>query len=301
MDRKMVLYRGGLKSCNYHCSYCPFSKRRMSEKELRKDQEQWMHFVETFSQKAQVLDFHALMVVPYGEALIHSWYWDGLGRLSALQEIDAVGAQTNLSFAIDPSMEQYTEAGGQMGKLRLWATFHPEMTTVKAFAEKCGRIREKGVILCAGAVGVPENLELIRELRKELPEEIYLWVNRMDGLGRSYTAEEKAAFLEIDPYFERELLPAAGDVSKCSGRLFVEGDGKLRTCNISPVLKLGWDELCSGTDASLVSPECRRKRCSCYLAYGGRDDLRNRDLFGPYPLFRIPGHPNRNTCKCAEN
>ena len=73
----MILYRGSLKSCNYRCSYCPFSKRAMSKGELEKDEEQWDSFVRSLAEKGHALGVGALMVVPYGEALIHPWYWEG--------------------------------------------------------------------------------------------------------------------------------------------------------------------------------------------------------------------------------
>lgn len=130
-----------------------------------------------------------------------------------------------------------------MEKVRLWATFHPEITTISTFAQKCKTLTNAGVTLCAGSVGVPENLELLRKLRAELPYAIYLWVNQMDGLRRSYTQQEKEAFLEIDPYFERELLPIRADVSQCQQRLFMEADGTLRACNISSVMESGWAAL----------------------------------------------------------
>lgn len=292
MDRHMIVYRGSLKSCNYQCSYCPFSKHRASERELAKDKEQWLHFVRTFEERAEELHMHALMVAPYGEALIHSWYWEGLARLSALPQTDAAGAQTNLSFSVKKALKDYIREDGIQEKLRLWATFHPEMTSAADFAEKCRQIRSEGISICAGAVGVPENLPLIRLLRKELPEEIYLWVNRMDGMRRAYTPEERNAFLEIDPYFERELLPMPADVTKCHGRLFAEGDGRLHICNISPAMEYKWDEWEHTSRLHPVSfSECRRKLCSCYLAYGGRKDFMNQILFGPYPLFRIPRRP----------
>ena len=47
MSRPVVLYRGSLKSCNYCCSYCPFSKRRASERELQEDRERWLRFVDS--------------------------------------------------------------------------------------------------------------------------------------------------------------------------------------------------------------------------------------------------------------
>ena len=71
------------------------------------------------------------MVTPYGEALIHDWYWQGLGRLASGDSLDCVGAQTNLSFSVRESMEEYRRSGGRTGKLRLWATFHPEMISAE--------------------------------------------------------------------------------------------------------------------------------------------------------------------------
>ena len=62
MDRPMILYRGSLKSCNYHCSYCPFSKHPVSERELEKDRGQWLSFIRTLEEKHW--DVGALMVVP---------------------------------------------------------------------------------------------------------------------------------------------------------------------------------------------------------------------------------------------
>lgn len=94
--------------------------------------------------------------------------------------------------------------------------------------------------------------------------------------------------MEIDPYFERELMLLPANAALCQGRLFVEADGKLHTCNISAVLRqTSWRD----TIDSFPSPECSRKQCSCYLAYGGRADFMNQILFGPYPLFRIPRRP----------
>lgn len=196
MNGLELLYRGSLKSCNYRCSYCPFSKHRMSERELIKDREQWEYFVKTVRERAKTMKIRSLMVVPYGEALIHPWYWEGFGAVSSLAGIKAVGAQTNLSFPVLESLECFQKAGGKQEKLYLWATFHPEMTTVETFSGTCRTLAEKGIHLCAGAVGVPQNVGLLRSLRAKLPEEIYLWINRMDGLKRPYTPEETEAFLE---------------------------------------------------------------------------------------------------------
>ncbi len=292
MGRRMVLYRGSLKSCNYHCSYCPFSKHPLSQKELARDRQQWLSFVRMYTERAESLEIHALMVTPYGEALMYPWYWEGLGRVCALAVTEAAGAQTNLGFPVAESLDCFRKAGGKPEKLKLWATFHPEMTTAAEFVKSCRICMENGVQICAGAVGVPKNMELLLRLRRDLPEEIYFWINQMDGLGRSYTDREKKCFSEIDPYFFRELAEHPSDVSQCQRRIFAEGNGKLRLCNLSPASDIGWETYFAQEGirpADVCS--CTKKRCSCYLAYGGREDLLNRMLFGPYPLFRIPRRP----------
>lgn len=285
MDRRTILYRGSLKSCNYHCGYCPFSKHRGSERELEKDRAQWLRFCESIGDRAERLNIRALMVVPYGEALIHPWYWEGLGSLTKQDSLETAGAQTNLSFSIGRSLEIFERAGGRREKLRLWATFHPEMTTCGEFAEQCAGLVKEGILFSAGAVGVPENLDLLQKLRKMLPREVYLWINAMDGLRRPYTENELRRFQAIDPYFYRETRPVPAEESLCSNRLFVEADGKIRRCNIGTVSDKNWY---GHSEGLFEGVPCRRKRCSCYLAYGGRDEAANHMLFGPDPVFRIP-------------
>ena len=110
----------------------------------------------------------------------------------------------------------------------------------------------------------------------------------MDGLGRTYTEEEKQIFAKMDPYFYRELLPHPSDVSQCRSGLFAEGDGRYRLCNISQPWAA---ESLYEARQNQNQKRCSRKRCSCYLAYGGRSNLVNQMLFGPWPLFRIPRRP----------
>lgn len=273
MKELELMYRGSLKSCNYHCSYCPFSRHRTSERELWKDREQWMKLLERLEEGVEDFVVRSFLVVPYGEALIHPWYWEGLARISRLSGIRGAGAQTNGSFLAEKSLKLFARAGGDPGKLRLWITFHPEMTSVETFVKTCRRLQEAGVRLCAGGVGVPRNIPVLQKLRQELPEELYLWINRMDGLKRAYTEEEAEALRKIDPYFPRELAMVPADPCECQKRRFVEGDGGVRLCNIG---------------RSREEPLCGSRRCSCYLAYGGRDHFINQILFGPDPVFRIP-------------
>ena len=200
-----IQYRGRLKSCNYACSYCPFAKRPGSRRELEKDEAALRRLVLGLSERASVFkEKLGILIAPYGEALIHSYYWKEMAALSRLFFVEAVGAQTNLSFQPERCLEHYEKEGGELRKLRIWATFHPEIEQPQAFAEKCRYLSERGARLSVGAVGNPAAIADIRKLADLLPEDIYLWINRMDGLGRPCTREEKTGFLELDPWFFRE-------------------------------------------------------------------------------------------------
>lgn len=298
MAGRTISYRGSLKSCNYSCSYCPFSRHRASASELEKDRQNFERFCDSIEDRAEAFSVGAVFVVPYGEASLHRWYWEGLGRLAVLSGIERVGLQTNLSFSVEECLERYdlhgskgrggsTQdiSGGKREKLCIWATFHPEMTDVDTFADKSRRLAESGVRLCVGAVGVPHNIPLLGSLREKLPPDVYLWINKMDGLGRNYTDEEKKELSAIDPLFERELNSPAADAAMCADRCFVEADGKVRSCNIGRLKEVNWYQ---ASQEEIFRPLCGKKRCSCYLAYSGRTDFVGKSFFGEYPVFRIP-------------
>lgn len=280
--KRQWYYRGYLKSCNYSCHYCPFSKKRGNAREEQKDKQALFRFI------ARLNDFPdaagAVLIVPYGEALIHPYYWEGLARLSQNPRIDAVGAQSNFSFPVKDMLSVYRACGGITDKLRLWGTFHPEMTTAEHFLEQCALLSGQHIAYCVGAVGVPENLASIRRLRESLPGSIYLWINRMDGLKRAYTPNEINDFLEIDPFFELELTHYRADSSRCADNRFVEADGTMHRCNLSGQ-SLG--NIYAVSSITAAPPLCTRKECSCYLAYCNRMEPELKP-FMPYPLFRIP-------------
>lgn len=296
--KRQWYYRGSLKSCNYSCSYCPFSKKKGSPGELEKDRASWSRFVEHVNGQE---DFGgAIQVVPYGEALIHPHYWEGLASLSRNPRLDAVGAQTNLSFPVEQMLSLFQEKGGEPGKLRLWGTFHPEMTTVEQFVSQCEILTRWQISYCTGAVGNPANAKDILRLREALPPAVYLWINKMDGLKRQYAPAEREAFLEIDPYFDMELAHHKADEAVCRDNRFVEADGTMRRCNLcrTALGNLYSPNHVEKTDQPLQKPGqpsqmaalCTRRECSCYLAYCNRkeDAL---PFFQPYPAFRIPAYP----------
>lgn len=283
-------YRGSLTSCNYSCSYCPFSKRSNSQKQLEQDKEQLFRFarrMEEIAEKQQCSG--AVQIVPYGEALLHPYYWEGMAKLSRNPRITAVGAQSNFSFSVGKMLSHYEQWGGDRKKLRLWGTFHPEMTTVEAFISQCESLSKEGVDYCVGAVAVPGQLPILRELKKGLPASVYFWVNRMDGLKRGYTRQEQEEFLELDPWFFLELKHHKADVSRCRDSVFVEGNGELYGCNLcrrsmGNLYCREWEEIAAEEKI------CTRKECSCYLSYCNQKET-GLLFFEPYPAFRIPRYP----------
>lgn len=248
---------------------------------MEKDREEWFRFVEAMGQETSS---RAVLVVPYGEALIHEYYWEGLAGLSNQSGMQAVGAQSNFSFPVKQMLELYEHSGGRIDKLRLWGTFHPEMVTVDEFLNQCYRLTQRGISFCVGGVGVPQNIELLRQLHAGLPDDVYFWLNKMDGMGRNYTEEEKAAFSELDECFELELQAFSPDASRCGDSVLVQGDGTIRPCVLCHA-KMG--NIYTGGFTQMSPKKCTAKACDCYLSYNNRNDIEQLVRFAPEPAFRI--------------
>lgn len=279
---RQIYYRGSLDFCNYSCSYCPFSKKKRSERILERDRAEWFRFVREIKER----DFRgAIQIVPYGEALIHEYYWAGMAELSCKDGIEAIGAQSNFSFPVERMIRIYDQHGGRRDRLRLWGTFHPEMTTVAEFLAQCRHLCSEGILLCVGGVGAPENLEALRELRNGLDASVYMWINKMDGLKRRYRQEEICSFKALDDYFGLELRDFRPDVKACRQAVFIRGDGEISPCNLcgQRMGNLYEDDL-----HSLPQKKCTRRVCDCFLSYGSRLDIPELVPFRPFPAFRIP-------------
>lgn len=281
---KQWYYRGSLRSCNYRCSYCPFSKRgAASPAELAQDEENLIRFTDKMREMGD--GPFSVQIVPYGEALVHSYYVRELARLSRNSHVELVGCQSNFSFSVREFLDVYTGNGGDKKKLRLWGTFHPEMTTVDAFVSQCRELEAEGIRFCAGVVGDTRRMDEIHRLRQMLPDDSYLWINRMDGMERVYQTEEICRFSEIDPYFPLELAGHSGDRSVCLDSCFVSADGRMKHCNIA-----------TGSFGNLYGEyeegdnPCRRKRCDCFLSYCNQQNPECQWM-EPYPAFRIPVFP----------
>lgn len=290
--KRQIFYRGLIKSCNYSCGYCPFSKH-ISKRELEMDKKELERFVACMEQNP--LNVGAVQIVPYGEALIHEYYWEAMAALSRIPELEQIGCQTNLSFPVKRMLAVFEKAGGCREKLRLWCTFHPTMVSVEDFLEQCSLLEEEKVAYCVGSVGVPEQEKVLAQLRAELSPSVYMWVNPMDGLGRAYTQEEIADFEKIDAFFPYLLKHKKAQPQQCKGclgeALFVHSNGDVTPCNISRK-KLGniYQELSFWNHQQTIK-NCGQKECSCFLAYSNRLDCPELICYGKYPAFRMAKPP----------
>jgi len=275
---KTLYYRGLLRSCNYRCGYCPFSGRR-----LPNDEEADAAALLRFCRYVSKMDAESVMLVPYGEAMVHPYYWEGIEALCTQPNIRRVGCQTNLSFDIEGFIARIAS---YRKKIRLWCSFHPGQVTLEDFLTQCNLLWKNGVAFSVGAVGDPRHLETLQWLKVKLPKHIYFWINALKGY--RYAPMDRQAFLDIDPLFTLETSNFPADMALCSaGResLFVEGDGSAYACPISRV-RLGniYKDIPLHTENI-----CRAAACNCYLAYVNREDAEALSLFGEERVFRING------------
>lgn len=279
-----ITYRGELKSCNYNCSYCPFSKRKYSIKEIERDKDKWCNFLNKIS-NINFKENVSVLIAPYGEALIHNYYVKGIAKLCRVKKIRKVGCQTNLSFNVQSFIQELEKENVNLDKITLWCTYHPEMTKVDEFIEKIKYLRKK-INLSVGVVGNPKDIGIIKNLRKSLPVEVYLWINSMDGLNRKYTEEEISIFNDIDPMFDLEVKNYLNKGNCIGGKehFFIDFKGDIYPCN---KVRKTLGNLYSN-DTIKKETSCLKGRCDCYLSYSHLKGLKKLDFFNKDELVRVP-------------
>lgn len=279
---KTLYYRGKLKSCNYECGYCPFRKKKASREELAEDRNALYQFKEWItSDKGRKIK--NIMFLPYGEALVLPYYQEMISELAKCAQIENIGCQTNLSFSTEEFIKLFNEKE-QLRKIHLWCSFHPTQIGVNDFLSQCERLSREEMTYCVGAVGDTRNIELLKKLKSSLPEKVSFWINGMDGRKREYKDGDIEAFTSLDPFFPLELKERKSEILKCSGgrtRLFVNGDGDLFSCKLSRI-KIG-----NLYSTEFYERKCASARCSCYLAYSHRCDIRELGFSEASRIFRL--------------
>src|SRR5262249_12919654 len=128
-------------------------------------------------------DTLGVLFTPWGEALVRGWYQDALASLTRMPHVRKAAIQTNLSCKLD------WLDGCDRTRLALWCTFHPAETTRERFLTKCHELYRRGVRFSVGVVGQKEHFAEITAVRRELPPDVYLWVNAYKRDPSYYTNE----------------------------------------------------------------------------------------------------------------
>lgn len=276
-----ILYRGPLSSCNYACDYCPFAKRTESRAELEHDRqclERFLSWVESQTHRTVQVFF-----TPWGEALVRRWYTEAIVRLSNLPHVTRVAAQTNLSGKLDWLAES------DRSRVALWCTYHPGEVSRSRFLAQVNRARAAGARLSVGVVGLHEHRDEVRALRRELPADVYLWVNAYKRVPDYYTPEMIDELTEVDPLFPINNQRHRSLGQSCrTGRsvISVDGDGTVRRCHFvrDPIGNLYADDF----DDCLRERPCPNETCGCHIGYVHLDRLGMSDVFGDGLLERVP-------------
>ena len=276
---KTIYYRGFIKSCNYRCFYCAFAKGSGSKEEMRREEDGLRRFYEQIRRQVEAVQ---IFFLPYGEGMIYPMYQAALADLSALPQVRAVGIQTNLSWEPEGFLRLLRQRG-DAGKIRLWATYHPEMTSRAGFLDRLKQLAAE-VEIAAGMVATLENEDEIRVLRIELPSDIYLWLNAMDRRKAAFSREVIERLQAIDPMFGYEFAQYRQKASGGTGfRRCLAAENQYRDkgkvssgCFLQKGRK-GKDQLCHN-----------HRLCDCYLGYSNFADNPLANFFGANRAFRIP-------------
>ena len=278
-----ILYRGPLSSCNYGCAYCPFAKHFESTEELQADRRGLARFVGWAKEHSQVE--LSILFTPWGEALIRKWYRDAVTLLTNLPHVSKVAVQTNLSCALD-----WINAADKT-KLGLWATYHPGEAMRARFVEKCRWLTTAGVGFSVGVVGLKEHQSEIEALRRELPPDVYVWINAYKRELGYYTPDLLAAYTEVDPLFpvNTQNHASAGHACRAGHTVIsVDGEGTARRCHF---IKTPIGNVYDPGFLDTLAPEpsaCTNATCGCHIGYIHLPHLRMYEVYGEGILERIP-------------
>lgn len=276
-----ILYRGPLSSCNYACRYCPFAKRSETAQELAHDRACLERFVAWV--RGRSADRIGVLFTPWGEALVRGWYQDALAALTNMPHVGKTAIQTNLSCNLD-----WLKAC-DLTRLSLWCTFHPSETTRNRFLAKCLELHALGVRFSVGVVGLKEHFSEIAALRRELPADVYLWVNAYKRDPDYYTDAMVAELTRFDPLFplNNQHHPSRGEPCRAGSTVIsVDGDGTVRRCHFirEPIGNLYTPDF----ERCLIERPCSNDTCGCHIGYVHLDRLRLYEIFGDGVLERVP-------------
>lgn len=265
-----LYYRNYLKSCNYKCRYCPFSKGTSGKRKIERDKnylEKFIRFIKNNDKEFNVF------FAPKGEVLVYDYYRKGLIDLSQFKNISEVVIQTNLSCDLDWIKDADRE------KLILWTTYHPKEVDLMSFFEQAKRLLAYRIRFTIGIVGVKENFVKIRELNEllnQLKEQHrpYLWINAYKNRKNYYDPNDIKLLMEHDSLFQINLKDYSSRGLECrTGEdvFFVEWNGNIHRC-WQDRTKIG-NIYVDNIDAISTKSNCKKDVCGCFIGYSNIKSL----------------------------
>lgn len=275
---KDIYFRGRIDFCNYTCSYCPFAKNKASDILLKREE---LELEELYKYISSSEDDIRLFIAPYGEAMIHSLYHDYILKIAALDNVSAIGVQSNLSFDIDSFISKFGSSDAMLKKFNIWASFHPEMLSAEKFAYKINKLSTY-IDVCAGTVADLDNEFLLRKLRGLINPDIYLWLNAYDKKRALFTKDKIKNLLEIDPLFKYEFKTFRQQVYK-------DMPDKLCHSYDNAYINKGISNNCFFKKTVYKGDDCyNHKICDCYLGYSNFREPKFYKFFDDNYIFRKP-------------
>ena len=253
--------------------------------ELSKDKDCLKRFCD-FIDCTEFKNAVSIFFTPYGEGLIHDHYVEAIGKLAISPKCKYVSCQTNLSFNEYEFLEKLKALKVDLSKVKLWASCHPEMVSIDEFVYKV-KLLKTSIDLCVGIVAIPEDLGYVFELRKQLPKDVYMWINAKEREKTRYTESEIKSLIEVDPLFYNELQRNRVQNSCCNAgadSVFIRANGDVFACHINKNRMFN-----IYANQNPIEPfKCDKRFCDCYLSYSHRYDLNIERYFGEYTPIRVP-------------
>jgi hypothetical protein len=228
----------------------------------------------------------SVFFTPWGEALTRRRYQRAIVRLTNTSHVEKVAIQTNISCRLDWLDDC------DKGKLGVWTTYHPSEVARSRFLEQCFELLRRGVRFSVGVVGLKEHTQEIEALRRELPGEVYLWINAYKKIDSYYDMADLQRFENVDPLFQinNQHHVSEGRACLCGESVIsVAGNGTVRRCHFisEPIGNIYED----GFAESLRPRPCTNATCGCHIGYVHMPDLKLYSVFGSGVLERVPDLP----------
>ncbi len=240
--------------CNFECPYC-CAYTVVTQEKTWHEEVSYERFL-TITERLSELPYRLrLRMQTLGEPFVSRQFLERAGWLTTFEHIEFVELVTNGSL-FEKRLGTIADAGGDLGKISLWTTFHHTEIDLEDFLGQVEHARDRGCFVVVNALAFPESIDVVERLHTEC-ERRGLRVNVDPGYadgGAEYDGGPLVAMEKLPDGMERLLaLTANRNVLEANLMAAVSPDG----------------ELCSaGSDYFIVLADGRVGPCCPLLSKG---------------------------------